>query len=229
MINGIVQIDKEKGITSYDVIRRLKTILDKGQKIGHAGTLDPLATGLLLVLLGKATKMESVIHSYEKVYDVEGEFGYSTDTQDILGSIFKKDETGVQPSKEDIVEVIDKYFLGILLQTPPKYSAKKIKGRKAYELAREGKSVLLEPVKISVSQFEIIEYSYPIIKCRIMCSSGTYIRTLINDLGERLGIYATTKEIRRISIGAFNVSEAIPSSLLTLENKENILRRVINI
>jgi len=229
MIDGILQVDKEEGITSYDVIRRLKGILGKEQKIGHAGTLDPLATGLLLILLGRATKMEGTIHSYEKVYDVEGVFGYSTDTQDIQGSIIKKDRSVIQPSKEDVEKVIDTYFLGQILQTPPQYSAKKVGGRKAYELARKGENFSLKPVSIYISQFEIVEYTYPVIKCRIKCSSGTYVRTVINDLGEKLGSYATVKGIRRISIGAFNVSEAIPSSQLTLENKENILRRIINI
>jgi len=155
--------------------------------------------------------------------------GYSTDTQDIQGSVIKKDKRAVQPSKEDIEKVIDTYFLGQILQTPPKYSAKKVGGRKAYELARKGQSFSLKPVSIYISQFEIVEYKYPIIKCRIKCSSGTYIRTVINDLGEKLGSYATVRKIRRVSIGDFNVSEAIPSSQLTLENKENILRRVINI
>ncbi len=229
MIDGILQIDKETSITSYDVIRRLRKIFGNEQKIGHAGTLDPLATGLLLILLGRATKMERVIHSYEKVYDVKGELGYCTDTQDVCGNVIRKDLTVKEPVKEDIEKVINTCFLGQILQTPPIYSAKKIMGKRAYEFARKGESVLLNPVCINISQFEIVEYEYPTIKCRIKCSSGTYIRTLINDLGEKLGVYATTKEIRRVSIGSFSVEEALPSTLLTLENKGNILRRVINI
>lgn len=229
MIDGILIIDKESGITSYDVIRKLKRILGKDQKIGHAGTLDPFATGLLVILLGRATKMMNTFHTYEKTYLVEGELGYCTDTQDREGKTIKKDETGISPSRDEIEGVIEKNFMGDITQTPPMYSAKKVEGRKAYDLAREGKEVELKPVNISVSQFEVYEYEYPILKCKIKCSTGTYIRTLIHDLGIKLGTCATTKELRRVSIGSFDVKEAVRSKDITEENRENILRRVIKI
>jgi len=229
MIDGILIIDKESGITSYDVIRKLKRIFDKGQKIGHAGTLDPFATGLFIILLGKATKMMNTFHTYEKTYLVEGELGYCTDTQDREGKVIKKDETKITPSRDEIETIIEENFIGDITQIPPSYSAKKVEGKKAYDLAREGKELELKPVNISISQFEVYEYEYPMLKCKIKCSAGTYIRTLIYDLGIKLGTYATTKELRRITIGSFDVKEAVLSKDITDENKENILRRVINI
>ncbi|MBP6976630.1 tRNA pseudouridine(55) synthase TruB [Candidatus Dojkabacteria bacterium] len=229
MIDGILIIDKESGITSYDVIRKLKRIFDKGQKIGHAGTLDPFATGLFIILLGKATKMMNTFHTYEKTYLVEGELGYCTDTQDREGKVIKKDETKITPSRDEIETIIEENFMGDITQIPPSYSAKKVEGKKAYDLAREGKELTLKPVNISISQFEVYEYEYPMLKCKIKCSTGTYIRTLIHDLGIKLGTYATTKELRRITIGSFDVSEAVLSKDICIENKENILRRVIKI
>ncbi len=229
MIDGILIVDKELGITSYDVIRKLKRILDRGQKIGHAGTLDPLASGLLIVLLGKATKMMNTFHSYEKVYEVTAQLGFCTDTQDMEGKILTKDESNRKPSRDEMEKIIEDNFMGDISQIPPIYSAKKVDGRKAYDLAREGKEVELKPVNIFLSQFEVYEYEYPMFKCKIKCSTGTYIRTLIHDLGIKLGTYATTKELRRVTIGSFDVKEAVLSQDITDENRENILRRVIKI
>jgi tRNA pseudouridine55 synthase len=227
MIDGILLIDKEKGITSYDVIRKVKKVLGREQKIGHAGTLDPLATGLLILLLGKATKSMNTFHTYNKVYEVVGRLGFATDTQDIEGKIVYKDEKSIRPDIEDIKDIIEKNFLGDISQTPPRYSAKKIHGQKAYDLAREGKEFTLEKKDIHVSQFEVFEYVYPIIKCKIVCSTGTYIRTLIYDLGIILNTYATVIDLRRTSIGDFNVSEAISSK--DIKKDTELLRRVIKI
>lgn len=229
MIDGILIVDKEGGITSYDVIRKLKRIVGKGEKIGHAGTLDPFASGLLMILFGKATKLFDTMRGYEKVYEVEGEFGYSTDTQDITGEVVNKDEKKSIPDLDVMRDVIERELLGNILQIPPKYSAKKIKGEKAYDLARKGKEFELRPVEINVSQFEIYEYSFPYFKCKIKCSSGTYVRTLIYDLGIKLGTYAVTKALRRVSIGDFNVNEAVKSTEIREGNLENTLRRVINV
>ncbi|HNW23745.1 MAG TPA: tRNA pseudouridine(55) synthase TruB, partial [Candidatus Dojkabacteria bacterium] len=190
---------------------------------------DPFATGLFIILLGKATKMMNTFHTYEKTYLVEGELGYCTDTQDREGKVIKKDETKITPSRDEIETIIEENFMGDITQIPPSYSAKKVEGKKAYDLAREGKELTLKPVNISISQFEVYEYEYPMLKCKIKCSTGTYIRTLIHDLGIKLGTYATTKELRRITIGSFDVSEAVLSKDICIENKENILRRVIKI
>ncbi len=202
-------IDKEKGITSYDVIRRLKKDLVKGTKIGHAGTLDPFATGLLIVMIGReATKLMERFHTLKKRYVVEAQFGFKTDTQDIMGEVVEKSVDGDIPTKEDIEKVVEREFLGRILQTPPHYSAKKIKGRKAYELAREGKEFTLLPKEIEIYECKILEYEYPKLKLGILCSTGTYIRTLVNDIGEKLGNYATAVELRRVNIGGFSVEDA---------------------
>ena len=229
MIDGILLVDKEVGITSYDVIRRLKKIMQEKIKIGHAGTLDPFASGLLIILLGKGTKMMETFHTYEKVYEVEALLGFSTDTQDIEGKEMEKYSGTKKPQKEDIVKIIEEKFLGDIFQKPPMYSAKRIKGERAYSLARKGEYVDLEPKKIRVSQFEVYEYEYPILRCKIRCSTGSYVRTLIHNLGEELGTYATSKNLRRISIGSFNVTESIKSTEFVELGKENILRRVINV
>ena len=229
MIDGILLVDKEVGITSYDVIRRLKKIMQEKIKIGHAGTLDPFASGLLIILLGKGTKMMETFHTYEKVYEVEALLGFSTDTQDIEGKEMEKYSGTKKPQKEDIVKIIEEKFLGDIFQKPPMYSAKRIKGERAYSLARKGEYVDLEPKKIRVSQFEVYEYEYPTLRCKIRCSTGSYVRTLIHNLGEELGTYATSKNLRRISIGSFNVTESIKSTEFVELGKENILRRVINV
>lgn len=229
MIDGILLVDKEVGITSYDVIRRLKKSFVSKEKIGHAGTLDPFASGLLVILLGKATKKMNVFHTYEKEYEVEAELGFSTDTQDIEGKKVLINDTKCRPSLKEIQTIIESNLLGNILQMPPIYSAKKVNGRNAYSLAREGKKVELKPKEIFVSQFEVYEYEYPTIKCKIKCSTGTYVRTLIHDLGMMLGIYATAKNLRRLSIGSFNVNEAVKSTDINMLNVQNILKRVINV
>ena len=223
MIDGILIIDKEVGITSYDVIRKLKRVFDKGQKIGHGGTLDPFASGVLLILLGKGTKLMVRIHTLKKEYIVKGEFGFSTDTQDITGKILER--SNIVPKIEDIEKVIAGYFVGGILQTPPIYSAKKVNGQRSYDLARKGEIPELKPKSISVSEFNVLKYEYPNIECKIVCSSGTYIRTLIHDLGIRLGTFATAKELRRVGIGNFNISNSVSSKNID----ESVLESVIDI
>lgn len=215
MIDGILLIDKEENITSYTAIRMLKRILPKGQKIGHAGTLDPFATGLLIVLLGKATKLMDTIHSLAKEYVVKAEFGYATDTQDYTGEKIKTSSTLIQIFEEELKENISKYFLGDISQLPPQYSAKKINGQKAYDLARQGKTVVLQPRGINISKFDITDYSWPFVTFKIKCSTGTYIRTLVNDLGEKVGTYATAVELRRTRIGKFLVENAVSTKTLS--------------
>lgn len=225
MIDGILLIDKEEGITSYDVIRKLKPLLPRKYKIGHAGTLDPFATGLMVILLGKATKLMDKIHSFDKEYEVTAEFGYSTDTQDNTGKKVHRNETNFPISKAELKENISKYFLGDISQLPPQYSAKKINGQKAYDLAREGKSVVLEPKNITVNEFEIVKYDWPYVTFKIVCSTGTYIRTLVNDLGEKVGSYATAVELRRTRIGNFSVENAIFSK----DINESVLNSIIEV
>lgn len=223
MIDGILLIDKEEGISSYDVIRKVKRIVGKGEKIGHSGTLDPFASGLLLLLFGKGTKLMNTILSLKKEYIVEGVLGISTDTQDITGNVLKQSSNVT--TIEDINDTIEKNFLGNILQTPPLFSAKKVNGKRAYEIARAGDTVELKPKEITVYEFNVLKYEYPVVQCSVVCSSGTYIRTLINDLGIKLDTLATAKSLRRVSIGNFNVNESVSSK----DINENILDMVIDI
>jgi tRNA pseudouridine55 synthase len=229
MIDGILAIDKEVGITSYDVIRRLKKMLRNKEKIGHVGTLDPFASGLLIILFGKATKLMNMFHSYKKVYEVEFDLGYATDTQDILGKVIQRKSQMRRPTIKEMERIIEEKFLGQISQIPPKYSAKRIKGNRAYKLARLGKDFELKPRNIFVSQFEISSYLYPKVKCKVECSTGTYIRRLVDDFGKALGTYATCKNLKRISIGSFNIKKAVGSKNLNCQNREYILEKVINL
>lgn len=211
MIDGILLINKEAGITSFDIIRRLKRIFPKGQKIGHAGTLDPFATGLLIILLGKYTKKMSEILKMQKEYIAKSEFGYSTDTQDITGKKEQEAEKLEEISPEQIQRIIEKYFLGNIMQMPPQFSAKKVGGKKAYEYAREGKQVKLIEREVTIEKFKLQNMDWPYVQFSIVCSSGTYIRTLIHDLGKKLGVYATCVELERARIGQFTLQGAIDS------------------
>jgi tRNA pseudouridine55 synthase len=223
MINGILLVDKREGITSYDVIREIKRKYPKGTKIGHTGTLDPFATGLLIILIGRpATKLMNRFHSLKKRYVVDAKFGFETDTQDITGRVISKTDDGIIPTKEDIKSTIEDNFLGSIKQIPPKYSAKKIKGKKAYELAREGKTFELKPREIEVFEFKILDYTYPEIKFEILCSTGTYIRTLVRDLARGLGTYATATDLRRTQIGSFSI-EDVDSSIIGIDKVLEIL------
>lgn len=211
MIDGILLINKQAGITSYDVIRKLKRVLPKGQKVGHAGTLDPFATGLLIILLGKYTKKMVEILEMEKEYVVKAEFGYATDTQDVTGKKISEIANLKVVKQTEIEKLIKENFIGEISQIPPQFSAKKMKGKKAYEFAREGKEVKLKPNSVTVKKFKIINYDWPIVSFKVICSSGTYVRTLVNDLGELLGIYATAVELKRTRIGEYTLENAIKS------------------
>lgn len=229
MIDGILLINKEKGITSYDVIRKLKKILPKGQKIGHAGTLDPFATGLLIILLGKGTKLMDTFHGFKKEYVVEVEFGYATDTQDSTGTKTDVNKEQGNIPEEEIISCIGDNFIGDLQQIPPIYSAKKISGKKAYELAREGKNVTIQPKVITVYEFEIIKYDFPFCSFNIISSTGTYIRTLVHDLGIKMGTFATAIELKRKSIRDFSLENAYDSGKISEDHREGILREVIKL
>ncbi|MDD3474569.1 MAG: tRNA pseudouridine(55) synthase TruB [Candidatus Dojkabacteria bacterium] len=223
MIDGILLVDKEVGITSYDVIRRIKKDYPKGIKIGHTGTLDPFASGLLILLIGRpATKLMERFHKLEKEYVVEAQFGFETDTQDITGEIILRDGTKNKLTRRRIKSIVKDNFLGSISQLPPKYSAKKIKGKKAYDLARKNIDFELKPKDIHVSKFELLEYKYPNVKFKIVCSTGTYIRTLIKDLGNELDTYATATALRRTKIGNFSVDD-IDSSIISVDKVLNML------
>jgi len=205
---GFLLVDKDSEMTSYDVIRRIKWQLPRKYKIGHAGTLDPFATGLLILMLGKATKQWSKLQGLTKTYEVVAEFGYETDTQDRDGKVVNKMDKLIEIPKEEIEKAMQD-FTGKFLQTPPAFSAKKVNGKRAYELARKGKEVKLEPREVNISKFIITDYSWPKVSFEVEVSSGTYIRSLIVDLAKSLESMATAVELRRIAIGKFNVRNAV--------------------
>ena len=197
-MNGIINVNKPKGITSFDVIRKLRKIL-KTRKIGHTGTLDPLATGVLIICVGKATKLAQDIEAYEKEYIAEFELGYKTDTYDIEGKIIDEVKE-FSVTKEKILEVIEK-FIGDIVQIPPMYSAIKIGGKKLYELARAGETIERKGRNITIHSIELLEFDGKKAKIKCKVSKGTYIRSLIYDIGEELKTFATMTELTRTKVG----------------------------
>ena len=218
---GFILIDKLAGITSHDVVLKLRKIT-KIKKIGHAGTLDPMATGLLILGIGrKATKKLSFFQKLDKEYLVKIKLGAVSDTFDAEGKI-KEIEVKEIPSLEKIKKVL-KEFEGEIEQIPPLFSAKKIKGKKAYELARKGIKVNLLPQKVKIYQIEILNYKFPYLEIKVNCSSGTYIRSLANDIGKRLGCGGYVEKLRRTKIGDFSVENAIKLKDLSSKNWESFL------
>ena len=215
-MNGIINVNKTKGITSFDVIRKLRKILSL-RKIGHTGTLDPLAEGVLLVCVGKATKLAQDIEAYSKEYIAEFELGYKTDTYDIQGAVIEKVDN-FSVSEEKLLEVINS-FLGNIKQVPPMYSAIKINGQKLYELARKGEIVEREARDIFIENIELLEFNGKKAKIKCNVSKGTYIRSLVYDIGEKLGTFATMTSLVRTKVG----EETIEKSF-TLEEIENLYK-----
>lgn len=211
MIHGVINVYKEKGFTSHDVVAKLRGIL-KQKKIGHTGTLDPDAVGVLPVCLGNATKLCDMLTDRNKEYIAEMLLGVVTDTQDMTGNVKKRSE--VQLEKEQVKKVIES-FQGTSEQIPPMYSAIKVNGRKLYELAREGKEIERKPRTIQIMEIEILEMSLPLIRMRVVCSKGTYIRTLCHDIGERLGCGGAMQSLVRSRVGEFLLKDT-----LTLEQIE---------
>ncbi|MDP4109307.1 MAG: tRNA pseudouridine(55) synthase TruB [Bacillota bacterium] len=207
MYSGIITVDKPKNFTSHDVISVLRGIFHM-KRIGHSGTLDPIATGVLAVFLGSATKgCEYALH-HEKEYIASFRLGIATDTQDITGEILKT--APVDVSKNDVEKALYS-FLGEISQLPPMYSALKKNGKKLYEYARRGETVEREPRKVVISEAELLNSDLinNIYQIRIRCSSGTYIRTLCSDIGETLGCHAVMTDLRRTRSGMFTLDDAL--------------------
>lgn len=205
-MNGILIIDKPSGPTSHDICRYFKREMGL-KKVGHAGTLDPLATGVLVLLLDEATKLQSIFLGQNKEYEFTMRLGVSTDTYDSEGKIF---QTLQVPSDVlDQLKNILKKFVGEILQTPPAYSAIKKNGTPLYKLARAGKTVEAAPRKITVHSLEIVSENFPDITLKARCSSGTYVRSLAHDMGEALGCGAHIVALRRLRSEPFGLEEAI--------------------
>lgn len=213
MINGVINIYKVKGFTSHDVVAKLRGIV-KQKKIGHTGTLDPDAVGVLPVCLGSATKLCDMLTDKEKEYIAEVKLGVVTDTQDMTGTILSEKEVFV--TSKEVTEAIQS-FVGVYNQTPPMYSALKVNGKKLYELAREGKEVERKARPVTIHYIEILKMELPQITIKVGCSKGTYIRTLCHDLGEKLGCGAAMASLERTKSGQFALDTAI--TLTELEEK----------
>lgn len=226
MINGIINVYKEKAFTSHDVVAKLRGIL-KQKKIGHTGTLDPDAIGVLPVCLGNATKLCDMITDKSKEYQVTFQLGFTTDTQDISGTILITREVLV--AKEQVRKVILS-FIGDYNQIPPMYSAIKINGKRLYELAREGKEIERKSRPIKIKKIDIMEIDLPNIVMKVACSKGTYIRTLCYDIGEQLGCGATMTELTRTRVGEFLIEDAITlNQIEELRDSEKILDYVVKV
>lgn len=208
-LNGYLLVDKPAGWTSHDVVAKVRNTLKKetGQKVkvGHTGTLDPFATGLLILMVGNYTKCAAEFSKLDKTYEAELGLGSISTTGDPEGEIIKKSDKN--PSKEEVEEILNS-FIGEIEQTPHKFSAIKIGGQRAYKLARAGKDVVLEPRNVTIYSIENVEYEYPKLKFTAKVSSGTYIRSLAEDIGEKLGTGAYLSSLRRIKVGNSNVEDS---------------------
>ncbi|MEM8867421.1 MAG: tRNA pseudouridine(55) synthase TruB [Verrucomicrobiota bacterium] len=202
---GILLVDKPQGITSHDVVDRVRRAY-RMRKVGHAGTLDPMATGLLLILVGKATKVSQYLMSQDKEYTGMVRFGQTTDSQDADGEIVE--EKPVPELTEESLREHMATFQGDQYQTPPMYSAKKVNGQPLYKLARKGKTIPREPRVIHISRFELTNFDLPHASFIVGSSKGAYIRTLAHDLGDKIGCGGHLCELRRTGVGMFRIEKA---------------------
>ena len=229
MVNGVINIYKIKGFTSHDVVAKLRGIM-RQKKIGHTGTLDPDATGVLPVCLGSATKLCDMLTDKEKEYIAKVQLGVTTDTQDMTGTVLSEKEVNVTESQ--VHEAIQS-FVGYYEQIPPMYSALKVNGKKLYELAREGKEVERKARPVTIHYIEVLEMSLPQVTIKVGCSKGTYIRTLCHDLGEKLGCGAAMAGLERTKSGQFSLETAITLAELeeklksSEEGRENMIQSLV--
>ncbi len=222
-MNGIVIVDKPQDWTSQDVVSKLRGVF-KTRRIGHGGTLDPMATGVLPVFVGRATRGVEFFEHAEKTYEAVLRLGIATDTEDISGTVLE--EKPVCVTEEAFISVLDR-FRGEIQQIPPMYSAIKINGQKLCDLARKGREVERKPRTITIHRLECLEFHQNTAKLLVHCSKGTYIRTLCKDIGEALGCGGCMASLRRITAGAYTIAEAVPlQTLVDCRNPESYLRPV---
>jgi tRNA pseudouridine55 synthase len=209
MTDGILLIDKPTGMSSFGVVARIRRVLSEQQgkkvKVGHTGTLDPFATGLMILVIGKECKNAGKYSKLDKIYEATFRLGQTSSTGDPEGEITEVNDT--QPTREEIERMVSK-FTGDIMQRPPIFSALKINGQRAYKLAREGKDVEIPERQVTIHSLEVVEYAYPNLKIRTHVSSGTYIRSLASDIGEVLGTGAYCTQLRRTAINKWDVADA---------------------
>ena len=224
-MDGVLVIDKPEGLTSHDVVAAARRLLGE-KRIGHTGTLDPLATGVLPLACGRATRLVRFLSAAEKEYDATILFGVTTDTLDVTGQEISR--SGRAPSRDALVAALQS-FAGEQLQVPPAYSAKKIAGRRAYELARRDEPVALDPVAVCVSRLELVECAQERCRISLTCSAGFYVRALVRDLGERCGTGACLEALRRTRSGDFTLEEAVDlDTLAPVRDRTNPESRIPN-
>lgn len=224
MMDGIVIIDKPKGFTSHDIVQRVKKALCV-KKAGHTGTLDPLATGVLAVCLNSATKLVSRLMDGMKIYEVEILFGTTTDTYDVEGKILSKND--VSPNLEKLIRAELPKFTGSIMQVPPFYSAIKYKGKPLYKWAREGEFIQVSPREVTIEKFKLISVENNIAKAKIVCSKGTYIRSICHDLGVNLGFGACMQNLRRLETSGFCIENS--HSIDEIEKSDDKLGYIVDI
>ena len=222
-MDGIVIVDKPQGWTSQDVTARLRRVFGT-RRIGHGGTLDPMATGVLPVFVGRATRAVEFFEHAEKTYETVLRLGITTDTEDMTGTVLT--EENVSFTEEQLQETLAA-FRGEILQVPPMYSALKVNGQKLCDLARKGKTVERQPRPITIHELTLVEQGENTLRLRVRCSKGTYIRTLCKDIGEKLGCGGCMESLRRVAAGEYTIDEAVPlQTLLDTEEPEKYLRDV---
>lgn len=221
-MEGIIIINKPENYTSHDIVAKVRKALNI-KKVGHTGTLDPLATGVLPILLGNGTKLSQYLINHDKEYIATIKLGVKTDTGDIEGNIIEEKEVE-EYSNEQINNVLN-MFIGKQKQLPPMYSAIKVKGKKLYEYALRGEKVEIKPRDIEIYNIELIENNNKGIKIKVNCSKGTYIRVLCEDIAKKLGTIGTMKELKRTKVGDFKLEDAI--ELKDLENLELVKQKII--
>ena len=222
-MDGIVIVDKPQDWTSQDVVSKLRGVLGT-RRIGHGGTLDPMATGVLPVFVGRATRGVEFFEHAEKTYEAVLQLGLTTDTEDTSGTVLERRDVHI--SETEFAEILTQ-FRGKIMQTPPMYSALKINGQKLVDLARKGQVVERKPREIEIFQLDLLEFGGDTARLRVRCSKGTYIRTLCKDIGEALGCGGCMAALRRVQAGEYTIEEAVPlQELLETENAQQYLRPV---
>lgn len=214
-MNGIVIVDKPEGWTSQDVTARLRRVFQT-RRIGHGGTLDPMATGVLPVFVGRATRGVEFFEHAEKTYETVLLLGKTTDTEDVTGNVLTQQQ--VQMDTLDVEGVLER-FRGEILQVPPMYSALKVNGQKLCDLARKGREVERKPRPVTIHQLELLEQGETTLRLRVRCSKGTYIRTLCKDIGQRLGCGGCMASLRRTRAGAYTLADSVPLERLLEESE----------
>ena len=214
-MDGIILVDKPKGISSFAVVAQIRRLISEtgGQKvkIGHTGTLDPMASGLLIMVVGNYTKRAGEFSKLDKTYQAELTLGAASTTGDSEGIITPK--SGVKPPKSEVLAALQS-FQGQIQQTPPAYSAIKVGGKRAYKLARQGREVKIDPRAVQIYEIELLKYKYPKVSFRARVSSGTYIRSLAEDIGAKLGTSAFLSDLKRTQVGNYDLQDALKTGNL---------------